>query len=390
MVVNRLLYGVNELRWDVNCKYINNHGLLIPFNLLNSDMAGRFKKDRFILYLAITVVFLIHWTHNDLASHPGEFTVSLLNNFWHVMYAVGVNLVYFEYALPFVTSRKTNRVIFIPLSIVIHLGVFMMGLYAWRSLGMLIGIYDPFKNFSDVGEAFSDIARFTPGAFLLFAVFKLFFDYTQLKFEGQQVLTEKKQAELLFLKSQINPHFLFNTLNNIYSLSQYQPQLVSESVLRLSKILRYLLYETSNEFITIDKEIKIVTDYIDLEKLRYNETVTIDFNYEIKDFSEMMPPLLLLPLVENAFKHGVSKSRGKRFVDVKCVLQERELHFVVKNSIPIAIGNSTIDYEETKDNIGLSNLRRRLSLLYKNFELDTEQKDSVFTAMLTINLSSHV
>ncbi len=98
-----------------------------------------------------------------------------------------------------------------------------------------------------------------------------------------------------------------------------------------------------------------------------------------------MPPLLLLPLVENAFKHGVSVSRGKRFVDVKCVLRERELHFVVKNS-----SYSTADYQETKDHIGLSNLRRRLSLLYKNFELVTEQKDSIFTAVLKINLSSHV
>lgn len=355
-------------------------------------MAGRFKKDRFILYLVITVVFLFHWIHNDMTVHPEEFSVSLLNNLWHVVYVIGVNLLYFEYALPFVTSRKTNRVLTILASIVIHLVVFMTGLYAWRVLGMVTNIYNPFRSFSDLGEAFSSIARFTPGAFLLFAVFKLFFDYTQLKFEGQQVRLEKKQAELLFLKSQVNPHFLFNTLNNIYSLSQYQPQLVSESVLRLSKILRYLLYEASNEFITIEKEIKILTDYIDLEKLRYNETVTIDFKYEIDDFSYMIPPLLLLPLVENAFKHGVSISRGKRFVDVKCVLQKRQLQFVVKNSTPtpIATGNSTPDDKETKDNIGLSNLRRRLDLLYKIFELNTEQEDSMFTAELKINLSSHV
>lgn len=363
-------------------------------------MAGRFKKDRFILYLAITVGFMIHWIHNDLESNPGEFGVSLLNNFWQVIYVVGLNLLYFEYALPFVTSQKINRVIAIPSSIIVHLVVLALGLYAWRSLGIFLSIYIPFQSFSDAREALSAAVRFTPGSFLVFAVFKLFFDYTQLKYEGQQVRLEKKQAELLFLKSQINPHFLFNTLNNIYSLSQYQPKLVAESILRLSKILRYVLYETSNEFITIDKEIKIVTDYIDLEKLRYNETVAIDFKYEINDFSEMIPPLLLIPLVENAFKHGISVSRGKRFVDVKCVLQKRKLHFVVKNSIPIAPvpiaigsyrdGNSTSNYGETKDNIGLSNLRRRLNLLYKNFELVTEQKDSVFTAVLTINLSSYV
>jgi two-component system LytT family sensor kinase len=294
-------------------------------------------------------------------------------------------LLYFEYALPFVTSVKTNRAIAVVVSIILHLVVFAIGLYAWRALGMLLNVYSPFRSYIGAGEQLYASVRFMPGPFLVFAVCKLFFDYTQLKYEGQQVKLEKKKAELQFLRSQINPHFLFNTLNNIYSLSQYQPQLVSESVLRLSKILRYLLYETSNEFITIDKEIKILTDYIDLEKLRYNESVSIDLNYEIDDFSEMMPPLLLIPLVENAFKHGVSITRGNRFVDANCVLRKRELHFVVKNS-----SYSGSDFKETKDNIGLSNLRRRLDLLYKNFELVVEQKDSVFTAVLKIDLSSHV
>ena len=353
-------------------------------------IASRFTTERFILYFSITATYVLLWKHTDLAAHPGELAVSLPNNLWQVIYVVGLNLLYFEYALPFVTSGKINRVVAIVSSIVVHLVIFMTGLYAWRVLGMIINVYEPFMKATNGRATFSDIVRFTPGAFILFGVFKLFFDYSQLKYEGQKIRTEKKQAELLFLKSQINPHFLFNTLNNIYSLSQHQPQLVSESVLRLSKILRYLLYETSHEFITIDKEIKILTDYIDLEKLRYSDTVTIDFNYDIEDLSEMMPPLLLIPLVENAFKHGVSVSRGKRFVDVKCVLKKRKLHFVVKNSTPMTNGSSTSDYEETKDHIGLSNLRRRLSLLYKNFELVTEQKDSIFTAVLKINLSSHV
>jgi two-component system, LytTR family, sensor kinase len=348
-------------------------------------MAGRFKKDQFILYLCITIGFLVHWIHGDLESRPGNFGISFVNNLWQVIYVVGVNSLYFEYALPFVTSRKNNRVFSILLSLVIHLIVFMIGLIAWWFLGMYLNIYHPFRSFSDLGDAFSHVGRVTPGAFIVFAVAKLFFDYTQLKYEGQKVQVEKKQAELLFLKSQINPHFLFNTLNNIYSLSQHQPKLVSESVLRLSKILRYLLYETSNEFTSIEKEIKILTDYIDLEKLRYSENVAIDFNYDIEDFSEMIPPLLLIPLVENAFKHGVSISRGKRFVDVRCALKEGTLRFVVRNS-----SYSTADYDKTKDNIGLSNLRRRLDLLYKTYELITEQKDSIFTADLTIKLSSHV
>jgi len=347
-------------------------------------MGGRFKKDQLIIYLIIAAIYLIHWVYNDLESNPGNFGVSLVNNVWQIIFVVGINSLYFEYLLPFVTSGKINRTIAVPLSIILQLVVMVFGLFAWRSLGAFLHLYNSLRNFSNANEALSAAARFTPGAFLVFSVFKLFFDYTHLKFERQQVLTEKKQAELLFLKSQINPHFLFNTLNNIYSLAQYQPKLVSESVLRLSKLLRYILYETGNKFITIDKEVKILTDYIDLEKLRYNEGVAINFNYEIEDYSEAIPPLLLIPLVENAFKHGISQIRGKREVKVSCVLHSQQLNFVVENSSFLALGG-----HEIKEGIGLSNLRRRLQLLYKDFELLTEQKETVFTAKLIINLKSH-
>lgn len=348
-------------------------------------MAARLTRDRLILYLCITIGFLIHWTHDDLGSYPDDLAISLLNNAWQVMAVVGLNFLYFEYALPYVTSRRDLRVVAIVVSLIIHLAALAIGIFAWRALGSLLDIYHPLKPFTSATEALSRSSGFVAGSFLVFAVFKLFFEYTHLKYEGQQMKLEKKQAELSFLRSQINPHFLFNTLNNIYSLSQYQPQLVSESVLRLSKILRYLLYETSHEFIPIDKEIKILTDYIDLEKLRYSETVTIKFTHQIDDHSEMMPPLLLIPLVENAFKHGVSVSRGNRFVDVQCVLRSQQLQFIVRNSV-----QTTSDYVETNESIGLPNLRRRLTLLYKDFDLITEQKDSVFTAKLNINLLSHV
>lgn len=343
-------------------------------------MTVRFTRDRFLLYLCITVGYLIHWVHQDLVRYDVDFWTSLVNNVWQVIFMVIANGLYFEYVLPVVTSRKTHRVIAIILSVALHLVVLALGLYLWWVLGALMNVYDPLRKVDLLTSANN-----TVGPFLVFAVFKLFYDYTQLKYEGQQVRLEKKQAELVYLRSQINPHFLFNTLNNIYSLSQYHPQLVSESVLRLSKILRYLLYETGSELITVEKEIKILTDYIDLEKLRYSDSVTIDFSYEIEDLSEMMPPLLLLPLVENAFKHGVSISRGKRFVDVKCSLQKKKLSFVVKNASP-----ATSEYAETEDNIGLSNLRRRLSLLYKDFEFVTERRDSIFTVVLKIDLLSHV
>jgi two-component system, LytTR family, sensor kinase len=362
-------------------------------------MAVSFTRLRLILYACLTIGYLIHWTHDDLAVHPDDFTTSLFNNLWQVICIVGLNIFYFEYVLPFATSGKVIRGIFVPVSIVLHVVLLGIALYVWRIAGTMIDVYHPFRTYADATGALLGSLRFVLGSFLVFAVCKLLFDYTQLKYESQQARLEKKQAELLFLKSQINPHFLFNTLNNIYSLSQYHPHLVSESVLRLSKILRYLLYEASHEYITIDKEIRIVTDYIDLEKLRYNESVAIDFRADIDDPSELIPPLLLMPLVENAFKHGVSATRGKRFVDVVCTLRERKLHFVVRNSIPVnsdtghdapAKNDPASDPDQQTENIGLTNLTRRLNLLYKTFELNTDQKDSVFTAELTITLSSHV
>jgi LytS/YehU family sensor histidine kinase len=189
---------------------------------------------------------------------------------------------------------------------------------------------------------------------------------------------------LNYLKSQTNPHFLFNTLNNIYSLARDKSDLAPESILRLSKILRYMLYETGGAYIAIEQELKIINDYIELEKLRYDESLHINFNHDIEDLKQAIPPLLLIPLAENAFKHGVSETRGRPFVDIHLSIKQRQLSFTVKNS------SETLPGENVKENIGLSNLRRQLELLYKDFNLSVQQGESVFTATLKINLASHV
>ena len=146
-----------------------------------------------------------------------------------------------------------------------------------------------------------------------------------------------------------------------------------------------MLYETSGEFISVEQELKIVTDYLELEKLRYDETLRINFNYDVEDMKQALPPLLLIPLVENAFKHGVSETRGTPFVDVHLSIKKRQLNFVVKNSIESGGQEQTV-----KENIGLSNLRRQLELLYTDYNLSVQPSDSIFTADLKINLASHV
>jgi LytS/YehU family sensor histidine kinase len=145
-----------------------------------------------------------------------------------------------------------------------------------------------------------------------------------------------------------------------------------------------MLYETSGAFIAIEQELKIINDYIALEQLRYDETLNVSFNYAIEDMKQALPPLLLMPLVENAFKHGVSETRSQPFVDIHISVRNRQLTFYVRNSSEI------VDDGKVKENIGLSNLRRQLELLYTDYELKVQQGDAVFTATLNINLASHV
>ena len=146
-----------------------------------------------------------------------------------------------------------------------------------------------------------------------------------------------------------------------------------------------MLYETSGSYVAIEQELKVISDYIALEKLRYDESLRINFNYDIEDMKQALPPLLLIPLVENAFKHGVSETRNRPFVDIHLSVNKRQLSFVVKNST-----EALSEERGVKENIGLSNLRRQLELLYKDFNLSVQQGESVFTTNLKINLASHV
>jgi LytS/YehU family sensor histidine kinase len=145
-----------------------------------------------------------------------------------------------------------------------------------------------------------------------------------------------------------------------------------------------MLYEAGGAYIAIEQELKIIGDYIALEKLRYDESLHINFNYDIEDMRQALPPLLMIPLVENAFKHGVSETRNRPFIDIHLSVNKRQLALIVKNST-----ETFSDEQGVKENIGLSNLRRQLQLLYTDYSLCVRQAESVFIATLKINLASH-
>ncbi|HET7896092.1 MAG TPA: histidine kinase, partial [Flavisolibacter sp.] len=318
---------------------------------------------------------------NSFSKYPdaGFFTI-LLNNVWHLVFVLALNISLFEYALPYLFQKRAsvlfNFLLALPV-LFFYLLLYSYGLYLWRGLGISLHIYTPLARFTTLSKLLESGMAYSMGSVFLMGIARHIYLYVKLKAAAQQLRIEKQQAELSYLKSQTNPHFLFNTLNNIYALAKEKSNLAPESILRLSKILRFMLYETSGDYISIEQELKIMHDYIELEKLRYDETLFIYFNDSIDDLKQAIPPLLLIPLVENAFKHGVSETRSQPFIDIHLAVKNRQLNFVVKNS-------SEATGAAAKENIGLSNLRRQLQLLYTDYRLTVKQEQDHFIATLNI------
>ena len=325
-------------------------------------------KDRFKIYLRIAVIYFLLSAFGEIFQEEGTYLQRVWNNAWLLCYVVFLNYYFYEFAVPKI--RFTWEGIFTgPLLLFVVVILCSLGFYLWRVIGVGLHIYFPLKEYASISAAMSDLVPFSIFSIFFFGTARHIHDYRKLKTDAQQLRIEKQEAELNYLKSQTNPHFLFNTLNNIYSLARDKSDLAPESILRLSKILRFMLYEAGGEYIAVEQEIKIMTDYIALEKLRYDESLHVNFNHDVEDMKQSVPPLLLIPLVENAFKHGVSETRNRPFVDIHLAIKNRLLMFVVKNSAEALSGNHQI-----KESIGLSNLRRQLQLLYRDYDLSLSLK----------------
>jgi two-component system LytT family sensor kinase len=341
-----------------------------------------------VFYCKIGLAYMCVSILHELSTFEVTFLEVLLNNAWRIAYVIAVNILFFEYVVPVVLKKKRYLVYNIFQGFVL-LFIFMIlwsyGLYSWRAWGVSLHIYTPLGEFALMKNLLASQMGFSVGSVFFFLIVLHTYKYLKLQQAEQQLRIEKQAAELGYLRAQTNPHFLFNTLNNIYSLARDKSDLAPESILRLSKILRFMLYETAGEYIALEQEIKIITDYIALEKLRYDETLRINFNCDIEEMKQALPPLLLIPLVENAFKHGTSETRGEPFVNLHLSVNRRQLIFVVENSAETLSGPPHV-----KENIGLRNLRRQLFLLYTDYKLSVQRNESVFTATLQINLASHV
>jgi two-component system, LytTR family, sensor kinase len=225
----------------------------------------------------------------------------------------------------------------------------------------------------------------TSSLFLIFFSLGLRVLERQSKIEKMQEEMErtKLNSELAFLKNQISPHFFFNTLNNIYSLIGINTDDSQKAVLKLSKLMRYLLYESEHGDTKLSQEIDFMKNYIDLMKLRMSDKVTLSVSFP-KDYDDLnMPPLLFIPFIENAFKHGISY-REKSFIDISMVAGKNSITFKCANSIVKKNGEA----ENGNSGIGLENVSKRLSLLYPGkHDLKINRSDSTFEVLLLINFA---
>lgn len=206
------------------------------------------------------------------------------------------------------------------------------------------------------------------------------------RLENQQLETnlKLKESELKLLRAQIHPHFLFNTLNNLYGLTLEKSDLAPELVLKLAALMDYMLYECNHPKVSLANELKHLQNYLEIERIRYGDKLQLDFRQKGETEKLEIAPMLLLAFFENAFKHGVSKSIQKPFVSISITIQQEHFKLMIKNS-----RNPNDTQQETyTQGIGLSNVRKRLDLIYPNaYQLDINPKENTFEVTLELKLN---
>ena len=207
-------------------------------------------------------------------------------------------------------------------------------------------------------------------------------DWFEFESRKKEVENERLIAELNFLKSQINPHFLFNTLNNLYYLAYTKSENTTEVIAKLSQMMRYMIYDSNHPRVLLTKEIEYMQNYISLERLRLNDQIPIEFKIEGSPENVWIAPLIFITFLENSFKHGVSNNNANAWVKINIQLREKQCIYTVENSKALLVSNTE------KSGIGLQNVTRRLELSYPGqYTMNVEDKADVYFVKLAIALT---
>jgi len=341
-----------------------------------------FSKHRILSHFIFWSVFYLLDVFKYSILSDGDLKTALLFNFSALIPQILFSYYIGYYVMPKILVKKQ----YIPATILFIIGIYFFAVCnrLMIHLSERISIY-PLDNQESFLEVLTDfkflLSRYIPSNFfvaLTFISVKYVLNYQKIKNKELNIYKEKIESELKILKAQLNPHFLFNTLNNIYSLSIINSTKVPELISKLSEILDHILYKCNGKFVSLSSEVKLIQNYIILEKLRY-EKLNINFETHIENDIEI-PPLILLSLIENAFKHGAEEDIGSPEIDILVTNKNDIFNFKITNSI------SKYNLSQTKKPIGLYNIKKQLDLIYNNgYDLKIENDENIFSVNLQIN-----
>jgi sensor histidine kinase YesM len=329
-------------------------------------------------WLLIVVFFGFFW-----GSSMGNYGKIILSEI--ILLPGKMAAVYFcvDFLVPrYLLTKRYSHFILLSITAMITLGLFQRVIVYYVLIGWNSVYLDlPFGNPYEIMHLIIDIntVMVIPLGVRLLRIF-----YHE-RVEATELAKSKFEAELQFLKNQVQPHFLFNTLNTLYGLILKRSDKAGEVVLKLSDLMRYLLYETSTEKVSLEKEIDHIKNYISLEKLRYGDRVETSFTIQGGIKNRFIAPMLLLHFIENSFKHGVANSLDNAWITIDFIAKKDSYHLRVENSKPPVAGYQHTNASEVFSGVGLQNVKRRLDLLYKeNYSLEIENHSETYIVLLEI------
>ena len=356
-------------------------------NMIFSDSPSWRWKRHFLFWL---VVFLYHLLRIGIMmpalNNMSSFYSLLKFTFLHAM----ITNPFFTYVIVYYLMPKFfnhKRYFLFAFGIVVVFAV----IQSYTFLQNLLALNQPVREGIGLSKGML-ISTFKPGFIRLFGnpplICCLFLSLKILKnwhleqLKTETLAKENASAEIQLLKAQVHPHFLFNTLNNIYSFSLSQSPQAGILVKKLSGLLGYMVNECDQQLVPLEKELKLIQDYIGLEKVRYGNRLNMDVKIEGDYENRLIAPLLLIPFVENCFKHGASVMRGQQWIKLSINIKDDQLIFNLSNSKP----QQAIDTNDKKG-IGLANVQKRLQLLYPGkHSLKIESTDDTYIVQLQVSL----
>lgn len=329
------------------------------------------------VYIAVHILF---WTL--VALLPFVFSGAQTRLKIDFLFSWGISLImcivvfytYYGYVIKrFLKQQSLLR--FVTISIAVYVIFLFVELFVNYLEHLIIGQPTIFRATPIVTRSIFSNA-FIIGAALFVSLVENWFQMQKYK---QEVARERLESELRMLRFQVNPHFLFNTLNNIHTLVYKKSDDAPSAVMKLAGLMRYMLYESDSEFTPLFKELEYINNFVELQKLRLPNSHKVNLNIEGNPNNKQIAPLLLIPFIENAFKHGAA-SGNEAFIDIKLIIESDSINFVCKNTYKRGAESSV------HSGIGLENVKKRLNIHYpKRYLLDIDKDDRFFTVGLQLS-----